>query len=96
MGDSGSLTLGAIIGLFGIFTKSEILLGLIGFIFVMETMSVMIQVGSYKTRKKRVFRMAPIHHHFEIVGWKENKITIRFWILALMANILALLTLKLR
>jgi phospho-N-acetylmuramoyl-pentapeptide-transferase len=96
MGDSGSLTLGAIIGLFGILTKSEILLGLIGFIFVMETMSVMIQVGSYKTRKKRVFRMAPIHHHFEIVGWKENKITIRFWILALMANILALLTLKLR
>ncbi|MEO1941552.1 MAG: phospho-N-acetylmuramoyl-pentapeptide-transferase, partial [Campylobacterales bacterium] len=96
MGDSGSLTIGAVIGLFGVLTKSEILLGLIGFVFVMETLSVMIQVGSYKTRKKRVFKMAPIHHHFEMLGWKENKITIRFWIIALMTNILALLTLKLR
>jgi len=96
MGDSGSLTIGAIIGLFAILAKSELLLLLIGFIFVIETLSVILQVGSYKTRKKRIFRMAPIHHHFEMLGWDENKITIRFWIVALITNILALLTLKLR
>ena len=96
MGDSGSLTIGAVIGLFSILAKSEFLLLLMGFIFVVETLSVILQVGSYKTRKKRIFKMAPIHHHFEMVGWDENKITVRFWIIALITNILALLTLKLR
>ncbi len=96
MGDSGSLSLGGFIAYMAIITKNEILLILIGFVFVMETVSVILQVGSYKTRKKRVFRMAPIHHHFELKGWAENKIIVRFWIMALMSNLLALITLKIR
>ncbi|NPA87940.1 phospho-N-acetylmuramoyl-pentapeptide-transferase [Caminibacter pacificus] len=96
MGDSGSLTLGALIGLFAIFAKSEILLIFIGFVFIMETVSVILQVGSYKTRGKRIFLMAPIHHHFEELGWSENKITIRFWIIALITNIIAILSIKIR
>jgi len=96
MGDSGSLTLGALIGLFAIFAKSEILLIFIGFVFIMETVSVILQVGSYKTRGKRIFKMAPIHHHFEELGWSENKITIRFWIIALITNIIAILSIKIR
>lgn len=96
MGDSGSLPLGAFMGYLAIVAKSEILLLLIGLIFVIETVSVMLQVGSYKLRQKRVFLMAPIHHHFEQKGWKENKIIVRFWIVSFMANLLALLSLKLR
>jgi phospho-N-acetylmuramoyl-pentapeptide-transferase len=96
MGDSGSLSLGAIIGFLAILAKSEILLALIGFVFIMETLSVILQVGSYKTRGKRIFKMAPIHHHFELLGWSENKITIRFWIMAFIMNIIALITLKIR
>jgi len=96
MGDSGSLTIGAIIGLLAIISKNEFLLIFIAFVFIIETISVIIQVGSYKTRKKRVFKMAPIHHHFEMLGWSENKITIRFWIIALITNILAILTIKIR
>ncbi|OCL83584.1 phospho-N-acetylmuramoyl-pentapeptide-transferase [Arcobacter porcinus] len=96
MGDSGSLPLGALMGFLAIVSKSEILLLLIGFIFVLETVSVMLQVGSYKLRQKRVFLMAPIHHHFEQKGWKENKIIVRFWIIAFMSNLIALLSLKLR
>jgi len=96
MGDSGSLTIGATIGLLAIMSKNEFLLIFIAFVFIMETISVIIQVGSYKTRKKRVFKMAPIHHHFEILGWSENKITVRFWIIALIANIIAILTIKIR
>lgn len=96
MGDSGSLTLGAFIAYMAIIGKSEILLILIGFIFVIETVSVILQVGSYKLRKKRVFLMAPIHHHFEMKQWAENKIIVRFWIIALLSNILALITLKIR
>jgi phospho-N-acetylmuramoyl-pentapeptide-transferase len=96
MGDSGSLALGGFIAYMGIITKNELLLILIGFVFVMETVSVILQVGSYKTRKKRVFRMAPIHHHFELKGWVENKIIVRFWIIALISNLLALITLKIR
>jgi phospho-N-acetylmuramoyl-pentapeptide-transferase len=96
MGDSGSLPLGALIGFLSILAKSEILLIFIGFVFIMETVSVILQVGSYKTRGKRVFKMAPIHHHFEMLGWKENKITIRFWIIALMMNLIAILTIKIR
>jgi phospho-N-acetylmuramoyl-pentapeptide-transferase len=96
MGDSGSLPLGAFMGYLAIVSKSEILLLSIGFIFVLETVSVMLQVGSYKLRQKRVFLMAPIHHHFEQKGWKENKIIVRFWIISFMANLVALLSLKLR
>ena len=96
MGDSGSLPLGAFMGYMAIVSKSEILLLLIGFIFVLETVSVILQVGSYKLRQKRVFLMAPIHHHFEQKGWKENKIIVRFWIISFMTNLLALLTLKIR
>jgi len=96
MGDSGSLTIGAFLGYLAIISKSEILLLLIGSIFVIETLSVILQVGSYKLRKKRVFLMAPIHHHFEMKNWAENKIIVRFWIIAILSNILALISLKIR
>ena len=96
MGDSGSLSIGASIGYMAVVTKTEILLVLIGFIFVMETLSVILQVGSFKTRGKRIFKMAPIHHHFELKGWSENQVTIRFWIIALITNIIAILSIKIR
>ena len=96
MGDSGSLALGGLMGYMAIVGKSEILLIAIGFLFVMETVSVILQVGSFKLRQKRVFLMAPIHHHFEEKGWHENKIIVRFWIIAFMSNLVAILTLKLR
>jgi phospho-N-acetylmuramoyl-pentapeptide-transferase len=96
MGDSGSLTIGAFLGYLAIISKSELLLLLIGSIFVIETLSVILQVGSYKLRKKRVFLMAPIHHHFEMKNWAENKIIVRFWIIAILSNILALISLKIR
>jgi phospho-N-acetylmuramoyl-pentapeptide-transferase len=96
MGDSGSLTIGAFLGYLAIISKSEVLLLLIGSIFVIETLSVILQVGSYKIRKKRVFLMAPIHHHFEMKKWAENKIIVRFWIIAILSNILALISLKIR
>jgi len=96
MGDSGSLSIGAFMGYMAIVSKNEILLIIIGFIFVLETLSVILQVGSFKTRKKRIFHMAPLHHHFEIQGWAESKIIVRFWIIALIANIIALITIKIR
>ncbi len=96
MGDSGSLPIGALLGLIAIVSKSEILLIVIGFIFVLETMSVIIQIASFKSRGKRVFLMAPLHHHFEMKKWAENKIIVRFWIIALLSNIIALLTIKIR
>lgn len=96
MGDSGSLTIGAFLGYLAIISKSEILLLLIGSIFVIETVSVILQVGSYRFRKKRVFLMAPIHHHFEMKKWAENKIIVRFWIVAILSNLIALITLKIR
>ena len=96
MGDSGSLTIGAFLAYLAIISKSEILLLLIGFIFVVETVSVILQVGSYKLRGKRVFLMAPIHHHFEMKNWAENKIIVRFWIVAILSNLLALISLKIR
>ena len=96
MGDSGSLTIGAFLGYLAIISKSEILLLLIGSIFVIETLSVILQVGSFKLRQKRVFLMAPIHHHFEMKKWAENKIIVRFWIIAVLSNILALISLKIR
>lgn len=96
MGDTGSLAIGGVIAYLAIIAKSEALLLLIGLIFVVETLSVILQVGSYKIRGKRVFLMAPIHHHFEMKNWAENKIIIRFWMIAFMSNILALITLKIR
>lgn len=96
MGDTGSLSIGGYVGLMGVMTKNEILLIIIGFVFVMETLSVILQVGSFKIFKKRIFLMAPIHHHFELKGWVENKIIVRFWIIALLANLIALTALKVR
>jgi phospho-N-acetylmuramoyl-pentapeptide-transferase len=96
MGDTGSLALGGFIAYMAILGKSEILLILIGIIFVIETVSVILQVGSFKMRQKRIFRMAPIHHHFELKGWPENKIIVRFWMIAFIANVLALISFKFR
>ena len=96
MGDVGSLALGGAIAAVAVVIKQELLLPFIGGIFVVEALSVIVQVVSYKTRRKRVFRMAPIHHHFELQGWKESKIIARFWIAALVFSLFALSTLKLR
>ncbi len=94
MGDTGSLAIGGAIGTVAICTKQELLLVLIGWVFVMEALSVMIQVGSYKLRKKRVFAMAPIHHHFELRGWHESQVIIRFWILSIICALIGLSLLK--
>ncbi|RZA03441.1 MAG: phospho-N-acetylmuramoyl-pentapeptide-transferase [Proteobacteria bacterium] len=96
MGDVGSLSLGGGIGALAVATKNEFLLIIVGGIFVIEALSVMIQVASFKTRGKRVFRMAPIHHHFELKGWPEPKVIVRFWIISILLAIVALSTLKLR
>lgn len=94
MGDTGSLAIGGAIGTAAICTKQELLLVIIGWVFVMEALSVMIQVGSFKLRKKRVFAMAPIHHHFELRGWHESQVIIRFWIISILSAMLGLATLK--
>ncbi|MDP3980803.1 MAG: phospho-N-acetylmuramoyl-pentapeptide-transferase [Chlamydiota bacterium] len=96
MGDTGSLALGGALGAVALLIKQEIMLLMIGGLFVMEAMSVILQVGSFKTRRKRIFLMAPLHHHFEMKGWPETKITIRFWILAIIFALFSLGTLKLR
>jgi phospho-N-acetylmuramoyl-pentapeptide-transferase len=96
MGDVGSLALGGAIGTVAIVIRQELLLPFIGGIFILEAVSVMLQVGSYKLRKKRIFKMAPIHHHFEQLGWSESKVIVRFWIGALIFALFALTTLKLR
>jgi phospho-N-acetylmuramoyl-pentapeptide-transferase len=96
MGDVGSLALGGAIGVVAVILKQEILLLSIGGIFVLELLSVIIQVGSFKLTGKRVFRMAPLHHHFELAGWSESKIIVRFWIAALVLALFSLTTLKLR
>lgn len=96
MGDVGSLSLGGCLGTIAVLTKNEVLFVLIGGIFVIEALSVIIQVVSFKTRGKRIFKMAPIHHHFELLGWPETKVIVRFWIVSLVFAILALSTLKLR
>ena len=96
MGDVGSLALGGAIAAVSVVIKQELLLPFIGGIFVVEALSVILQVGSYKLRHKRIFKMAPIHHHFELLGWKESKIIARFWISALVFALFALTTLKLR
>lgn len=96
MGDVGSLSLGGCLGTIAVLTKNEFLFVLIGGIFVIEAVSVILQVASFKTRGKRIFKMAPIHHHFELMGWPETKVIVRFWIVSLVFAILALATLKLR
>ncbi len=96
MGDVGSLSLGAVLGVMAVIVRQELLLIIMGGVFVIETLSVMIQVGSFKTRGKRVFRMAPIHHHFELKGWPETKVIVRFWIISVILMLLSLATLKLR
>lgn len=96
MGDVGSLSLGGAIGSLAVLTKNEILLLVVGGVFVMEALSVMVQVASFKTRGKRVFKMAPIHHHFELKGWPEPKVIVRFWIISILLSIIAISTLKLR
>lgn len=96
MGDTGSLALGGLIGMIAFMVHQPLTLVIVGGIFVMEAMSVILQVGSFKLRKKRIFRMSPIHHHFELKGWHENKVVIRFWILSLIFAMAGLATLKLR
>ena len=96
MGDTGSLALGGVMGAMAVLTKQELLLPIVGGLFVLETLSVIIQVVSFKLTGNRVFRMAPLHHHFELKGWSESKVTIRFWILALVFALMSLATLKLR
>ncbi len=96
MGDTGSLSLGGMIGATAVATKHEIVLAIIGGLFVMEAMSVIIQVASFKLTGKRVFKMAPIHHHFEKLGWTESQVVIRFWIISVMLALIGLATLKLR
>ncbi|HUK30075.1 MAG TPA: phospho-N-acetylmuramoyl-pentapeptide-transferase [Candidatus Acidoferrum sp.] len=96
MGDVGSLALGGALGIIAIIIKQEILLFFIGGVFVLEALSVILQVGSYRLTKKRIFKMAPIHHHFELIGWSESKVIVRFWIAALVFALFALTTLKLR
>jgi phospho-N-acetylmuramoyl-pentapeptide-transferase len=96
MGDTGSLALGGLIGVVAFMVHQPLTLIIVGGIFVMEALSVILQVFSYKTRKKRIFKMAPIHHHFELKGWPESKVVIRFWILSLAFALAGLGTLKLR
>ena len=96
MGDVGALALGGSLGVVAVITKNEILLALCGLIFVVEALSVMIQVASFKTTGKRVFKMAPIHHHFELKGWPEPRVVVRFWIISILLAIATLSTLKLR
>jgi len=96
MGDVGALALGGALGVLGVLVRQEVVLMIMGGVFVMETVSVMIQVISYKTRGKRVFRMAPIHHHFELKGWPEPRVIVRFWIITVILVLIGLATLKLR
>ncbi len=96
MGDTGSLALGGALGTVAVMVKQEIVLALVGGIFVIEALSVIFQVTSYKTRRKRIFRMAPLHHHFELQGWAEPKIIVRFWIISIILALLAISTLKIR
>jgi phospho-N-acetylmuramoyl-pentapeptide-transferase len=96
MGDVGALPLGAALGIVALLTKQELVLPIAGAVFVAEALSVILQVASYKLRRKRIFRMAPIHHHFELQGWPEPQIIVRFWIVSILCALVALSTLKLR
>ena len=96
MGDVGALALGAALGVLAVLVRQEIVLVIMGGVFVMETLSVIIQVASFKLTGKRVFRMAPIHHHFELKGWPEPRVIVRFWIITVILVLIGLATLKLR
>lgn len=96
MGDVGSLSIGAALGAVAVLVRQEFLLVIMGGVFVAETVSVILQVGSYKLRKKRIFRMAPIHHHYELKGWPETRVIVRFWIISLILVLIGLVTLKVR
>lgn len=96
MGDSGSQSLGGALAVLAILAKQEFLLAIAGGVFVMEALSVILQVAVYKRTRKRIFRMAPIHHHFEKLGWHENKIVVRFWVLSMVFSLIAIATLKIR
>ncbi|MCC7136268.1 MAG: phospho-N-acetylmuramoyl-pentapeptide-transferase [Nitrosomonas sp.] len=96
MGDVGALALGAALGVVAVIVRQEIVLAIMGGVFVMEALSVMLQVASYKLLGKRVFRMAPLHHHYELKGWKENQVVVRFWIITIILVLIGLSTLKLR
>ena len=96
MGDVGSLALGASLAFMALLSKQELLLAVSGGVFVAETMSVILQIGSYRLRGKKIFRMAPMHHHFELLGWQEAQITVRFAIVSLILCMLALITIKIR
>ncbi len=96
MGDVGALALGAALGIVTVIVRQEIVLLIMGGVFVVETLSVMLQVASFKLMGKRIFRMAPLHHHFELKGWKENQVVVRFWIITLILVLIGLSTLKLR
>lgn len=96
MGDVGALALGAALGIVAVIVRQEIVLFVMGGVFVVETLSVVLQVGSFKLTGKRIFRMAPLHHHYELKGWKENQVVVRFWIISMMLVLVGLSTLKLR
>jgi phospho-N-acetylmuramoyl-pentapeptide-transferase len=96
MGDTGSLAIGGMIGVVAICCKQEFLLAVVGGVFVVEAISVIMQVLSFQLTGRRIFAMSPLHHHFELVGWKENTVIVRFWILSAVFALLGLATLKLR
>jgi phospho-N-acetylmuramoyl-pentapeptide-transferase len=96
MGDTGALALGGALGAIAILIKKELLLVLVGGVFVAEALSVILQVASYRLRSKRIFKMAPLHHHFELIGWKESKVVVRFWIIGAICALITLITLKIR
>ncbi len=96
MGDVGALALGAALGTVAVVVRQEIVLGIMGAVFVMETVSVMLQVASFKLTGRRIFRMAPIHHHFELMGWPEPRVIVRFWIITVILVLIGLSSLKLR
>ena len=96
MGDTGALALGGAMGTLAVLIKKELLILLVGGVFVAEALSVLLQVASYRWRGKRIFKMAPIHHHFELLGWPEEKVVVRFWIVGIMLALLSLGTFKIR
>jgi phospho-N-acetylmuramoyl-pentapeptide-transferase len=96
MGDTGSLSMGGALGAISVITKHELVLAIVGGVFVLETISVIVQVISFKTTGRRVFRMAPLHHHFEKKGWGETQVVVRFWIITMLLCLIGLASLKLR
>jgi len=96
MGDTGSLAIGGLLGVLAICCKQELLLAIVGGVFVAEALSVILQVASFKLTGRRIFKMSPLHHHFELSGWKENTVTVRFWIMAIVFGLMGIATLKLR